>query len=210
MSETPPPSLGPERPQNLKRSAFHAFWGLFAVYLAERYLRPIDLTIVSGSFTLFSWTVEGIKRLGPRGAALYDKLFGAITHTHERHKVNSATWYCTAVFISTLCFEPRAITLSVLCLAIGDPIAGLVGRRFGRIRLIGRRTLEGTLAFVLSASLAAFVLLQVAHPTVANAPLVSLCAGSAAALGELMSGPWLDDNLTIPLASAAAVTLALA
>ena len=36
MPTSPRSALGHERPQNLKRSAFHALWGLFAVYLAER------------------------------------------------------------------------------------------------------------------------------------------------------------------------------
>lgn len=213
-SHSPPPhpspaSLGPERPQNLKRSAFHALWGLFAVYLAERYLSPLGLKVVAGSFTLTAWGLEALKRSGARGEALFDALFSAITHTHERHKINSATWYCSAVFVSTLLFSPRAITLSVLCLAVGDPAAGYVGRRWGRVRLIGRRTLEGSLAFTLSATLSALALLSVAHPEVRGPLWVAAAAGGAAALAELLSGRWLDDNLTVPLAAAAAATLAL-
>jgi dolichol kinase len=203
------PQLGPERPQNLKRSAFHALWGLFAVYLAERYLSPLGLKVVAGSFTLTAWGLEALKRSGARGEALFDALFGAITHTHERHKINSATWYCSAVFLSTLLFSPRAITLSVLCLAVGDPAAGYVGRRWGRVRLIGRRTLEGSLAFAVTATLSASALLSWAHADVQGALWVASAAGCAGALAELLSGRWLDDNLTVPLAAAAAATLAL-
>jgi len=216
-ASAPASALGPERPQNLKRSAFHALWGLFAVYLAERYLSPLGLRLVSGGFTLIAWGLEALKRSGARGEALFDALFGAITHPHERRRINSATWYCSAVFATTLLFDPRAVTLSVLCLAVGDPAAGFVGRRWGRVRLVGRRTLEGTLAFTLSATLAALALLLLAPPGAGPTALpagalgalwVAGAAGGAAALAELLSGRWLDDNLTVPLAAAAAATLA--
>ena len=203
------PRLGFERPQNLQRSAFHAAWGLFAVWLASTYLSPMGLIWVSGGFTLIAWSLELLKRVSERGAALFERLFGSITHQHERERVNSATWYCSAVFISTLLFSPTAVILSVLCLAVGDPIAGLIGRRYRRVRLIGRRTLEGTLAFALSASLVSWLYLKLQYPTLEPAPLIALAGASAAAIAELLSGSWLDDNLTVPLSAASAISAAL-
>ena len=93
---------------------------------------------------------------------------------------------------------------------MGDPVAGVVGRRWGRVRLIGRRTLEGSLAFTLSATLASLALLRLAHPDVEGPLLVAGAAGGAAALAELLSGRWLDDNLTVPLVAVAAASVALA
>ena len=201
--------MSESRPQNLKRSAFHALWGLFAVFLAVRYLNARELTLVSGAFTVTAWCLEGIKRSGVRGEALFERLFGAITHASERHKVNSATWYCSAVWASTLLFEPLAIVLSVLCLAVGDPMAGVIGRRYGRLKLLKGRSAEGTLSFVFSAALASRALLWLAHPEVEGAWGVALTCAVASALAELLSGDWLDDNLTIPLIGASAASWAL-
>ena len=197
------------RPQNLKRSAFHALWGLFAVFLAVRYLSAHELTLVSGAFTLIAWCLEGLKRSGVWGEALFEHLFGAITHASERDKINSATWYCSAVWVSTLLFEPLAITLSVLCLAVGDPMAGVIGRRYGRTKLLKGRSLEGTLSFVISATLASSALLSLTPHNIESAWSVALSCAVASAFAELLSGDWLDDNLTIPLIGASAASWAL-
>jgi len=200
---------GHERPQNFKRSAFHAGWGLFAVWLASSYLSPLELTLVSGSFTVIAWGLELLKRTSARGARLFELLFNSITHKHEADQINSATWYCSAVFVSTLLFEPVAIIGSVLCLAVGDPIAGIVGRSIGRVKLIGRRTLEGTLAFTFSATLATWALLSLQYPSVTHPVLIALAGGGSAALAELLSGHWLDDNVSVPLTAAAGISLSM-
>ena len=200
---------GHERPQNFKRSAFHAGWGLFAVWLASSYLSPLGLMLVSGSFTLIAWSLELLKRTSERGAKLFELLFDSITHQHEAHQINSATWYCSAVFVSTLLFEPVAIIGSVLCLAVGDPMAGIIGRSIGRIKLVGRRTLEGTLAFTLSATLATSALFYLQYPSLTQPLLIALAGGLSAALAELLSGHWLDDNVSVPLTSATAISLSM-
>lgn len=200
---------GHERPQNYKRSAFHALWGLFAVWLASTYLSAHGLIFVSGSFTLIAWSLELLKRKSDFGVRLFERLFASITHQHEINRINSATWYCSAVFISTLIFAPVAIITSVLCLAIGDPMAGIIGRKIGTIKLIGRRTLEGTLAFVLSASLSSWLYLMFQHPEFTRPIVIALVGGSSAALAELFSGHWLDDNVSVPLSAASAISLTI-
>jgi dolichol kinase len=97
----------------------------------------------------------------------------------------------------------------VLCLAVGDPVAGLIGRRYGRVRLIGRRTLEGSLAFVLSAGFVCWLLLKIQYPTLRPAAFIALAGASAGAIAELLSGTWLDDNLTVPLSVASATSVAV-
>ena len=196
---------GGERPQNYKRSAFHAIWGLFAVWLALNYLSPLGLSLTSGAFTVTAWSLELMKRKSEAGAERFERLFGSITHQHERERVSSATWYCSAVFISTLFFSPVAIIAGVLCLAVGDPAAGIIGRKWGRLRLIHRRTLEGCSAFIVSATLATWLLLSSQELALPSAHLVALAGGGSAALAELLSGHWLDDNLSVPLITAALI-----
>jgi dolichol kinase len=84
---------------------------------------------------------------------------------------------------------------SVLVLGLADPLAGYVGRRFGRRPFLGG-TLEGTLTFLAVAA----VILTVRHP----AP-VALLAAAVSTLAERRSWP-LDDNLAVPLACGAALT----
>jgi len=97
-------------------------------------------------------------------------------------------------------------------LTLGDPVAGWVGRRFGRVQLVRGRTLEGSLAFLAvgfgSALAVTGLALERPWPELA---LVALGAAVSGSVAELLSVR-LDDNLTVPLAAAggaAAVTLAI-
>ena len=95
--------------------------------------------------------------------------------------------------------------LSAALLALADPAASFIGRRWGRTKLIHGRTLQGSMMFVVVGSIAAFAALAIFHGEfgLGTAALMAASAGVAGALAELGSGR-LDDNLSIPVISAAA------
>ena len=93
-----------------------------------------------------------------------------------------------------------------MALAVGDPAASLVGRRFGRTRLRSGRSVEGTLAFAVVATVASAVLLRLGfnlRPSMAMA--LGAVAGVTGAITEV-SSERLDDNFSIPVTVAAVVT----
>ena len=130
-----------------------------------------------------------------------------IAHEQERFRVNSATWYMTALLLLTLTFSPLLCVVAVAVLGFGDPLAGIAGRRWGRVRLVNGRTLEGTAVFVAVGTLAAMGAMQLVEhsltPGVAWA--TALAAALAGGMAELLSRR-VDDNLSIPLTAAAAAT----
>jgi dolichol kinase len=203
------PKLPQLRISNYTRSIFHASWGLIAVGLSEYLVEPINLIWVSLGFTLLSWTAEAIKSSGPRGLAFIKLVFGPLLHAHEQKTISSATWYATSITICTLLFSYEFLILGVLSLAIGDPMAALIGRKWGRIKLIHRRTLEGSLAFWVSAFLICWLDLFLFHQisgkalvfSTAQALLVAGSAGLGGSLGELFS-KGIDDNFSVPIAAA--------
>ena len=137
-------------------------------------------------------------------------MFGALAHAHERHRINSSTWYATALLILSLLTSPAVSAIAVAVLGIGDPVAALIGRRFGRTQLRAGRSLEGTSAFVVSASLTAFLVATALLPgTLGLRAVVAVVAGVSGALAEVFSTR-ADDNLTIPLAVAASASAVLA
>ena len=91
--------------------------------------------------------------------------------------------------------------MAIAVLGLADPAAAVIGRRFGKHRLIHGRSLEGTITFVIVGFVAAFSvgLLHLAPPAAAVGALGASLLG---ALAELTSRR-IDDNLSIPLASAA-------
>ncbi|HEY3175090.1 MAG TPA: hypothetical protein VGK94_04950 [Candidatus Polarisedimenticolia bacterium] len=128
--------------------------------------------------------------------------FGAFTKEKERTRASSTTLYLLSCLLSVLLFNKGVAIASMLCLLFGDPVAELVGTRWGRTPIMGK-SVEGTLA-----GLAACLL---ATAPLAAAPLglsiaVVLCGAVAATLFELLPLP-VDDNFSIPLGAGAVMTV---
>jgi dolichol kinase len=100
------------------------------------------------------------------------------------------------VILAILLFPPTTAAVGILVLALADPAAGFLGRRWGRVRL-GAGTVEGSAAFLVVSFL---VVLPFAPAW------VSLVVALATAVVEAI--PWpADDNLTVPLTAAGAFLL---
>jgi dolichol kinase len=152
--------------------------------------------------------MEWSRRRSPAVNAKLMALFAPVAHPHERHGINSATFYVTALLLLGLFAPQRAAEVGVVVLGLADPAAGLIGRRFGRTRLRANRSLEGTLGFVVVGALAAAGWLALVHaPALPVLAVLAVVAGVSGALTELASTR-LDDNFTIPVAVAAAVSAA--
>ncbi|MEM6991655.1 MAG: hypothetical protein AAF721_14205 [Myxococcota bacterium] len=163
---------------------------------------------VSGAFALTSWTLELTRRLSPAWNDRLVRIFAAVAHPRERFVINSSTWYMTALVALSLTHDAVLCTIGVAVLGAGDPVAAFVGRRWGRIRLLHARTLEGSLAFVVAATAVAWALLGWLSPEVPALTGLRLAAwgATAGAMAEALSRR-IDDNLSIPLAAAGAAWL---
>jgi dolichol kinase len=200
------------RPANHTRSAVHALSGILALLALQHLVTTSRMMVfLALAFAVWAWSMEIGRRQSPAVNRLLMKVFGPIAHPHEHHRVNSATWYCTALLALSLTASPMACSLAVIVLGIGDPAAALIGRRWGRTRLASGRSLEGSLGFVFAAALAACVTLGVYYPALGFGEMAALAFGAAfaGAIAELLTAG-LDDNLVIPLAAAAGATLVAA
>lgn len=200
----------PARPINYTRSIFHAGSGVFSLVLALVLLPLGKLAWVAGGFALWGWSAEIARRVSPRANAILMRGFKHVAHPSEWNRVNSATWYTTALFGLTMTGSLPLMVVPVAVLAFGDPAAGILGRKFGRTPLVHGRSLEGTAAFVFAASVTAGITLSIARPefTLLQVGIVSVSAGLAGALAELFSRS-IDDNLSVPVAAFAATFAAL-
>lgn len=182
------------------RSALHAALGLVCVLLYELLLSKSAALIVLISSLSFFVALEVSRRFSQRfNNFLVYRLFGAISRPQEQYKTNSATYYLLAITICTAFATKEAVCIALLVLAFGDPVASIVGSRWGKYRLFNDKSLVGSLAFWLASTVAsALYLVSVGLPIVHCLAI----AGSVAAVGaatELFSGR-IDDNFTIPIA----------
>lgn len=196
------------RPTNYARNVLHIGSAFLVVGLLELLDNPTLVLGIAALAAVWAWSTELARRLSPRVNAMVMKVFNPVAHPHEVQRVNSATWYTTALLLLASTQSTLLCVTGVVVLGIGDPIAALVGRRFGKIKLLHGRSLEGTLAFAISATIATFFAFTLFHPSLGLGLALGLAAAAsvAGALAELFSLR-LDDNFSIPLSAAAGVVL---
>lgn len=121
--------------------------------------------------------------------------FSTLLRHTEKDRFNGATFLTLAFFLVIFLFPRPVAVAAMLFLSLGDAAAELCGRHFGRLKVLGR-SLEGTLAFFLVSFAVAWTLLDDWR--------VAFVGALAGSLVELFSFK-VDDNLTVPLGSAAAL-----
>jgi dolichol kinase len=196
------------RPTNYARSLMHftsAAVGCVSVACFPSRFTQLAIAI---SFFTYAWTMEASRRISPKINAHLMRLYGSVAHPHEHFRVNSGTWFATALVLLAAFASRPGMMAGLAVLGVADPVAALVGRRWGKHTLRAGRSLEGTLAFFASGMLAAIVGLAIVGAGPAGRIVTSAAlAALAGAIAELVTKK-LDDNLTIPVAVGAALTLA--
>jgi dolichol kinase len=199
------------KPRNYHRSLFHVAMGL-AGTLTYQFLLDRPAMLVLGSSLLLAFVVmDLLRRFSP---ALNDgfvhRAFARISRPSEAHRIPGATWYLAALLLGAICYPQLAIQVGTLTLAFGDPAASLAGKRWGRWKLHGEKSLVGTLAFFGAAFVATATFLALAAPGLGLLWILGLGVAVAlvGAVTELLSGR-LDDNFTIPLVAGGVAGLLL-
>lgn len=199
------------KPTNYVRNLFHASNALVAVVLYHFVLtREAALMVLGAMFVLYA-TLEITRRFSTRwNDFLVDKLFGSISRPSERYRVNSATVYLLALLIITWFFPKLAVEAAILVLGFGDPMASVIGKRWGRRKLFRDKSYAGTAGFFAAAFLAVGTLLFFALPATGLLHIVGVTSAIVAvgAVTELLSSR-IDDNFSIPIACAAVGALLL-
>jgi dolichol kinase len=200
------PSL---RPTNYARNIFHVSNGLFALgcllMLTEMQVMMIALGMMS-----LAWSLEIGRRVVPRLNDFLMKMMGPVAHPHESWRVNSATWYSTACVILASMWDLKVASVGLAVLGFADPAAAIIGRRFGRVQLVNGRTLEGSLTFLAVGTLMTWLWMVVAWSLAAGLAFKMAFMGCLfGCIAELFSRR-IDDNLSVPVAAAVGVLVALA
>ena len=137
-----------------------------------------------------------VARLGHPSVNLwFFRWFRTLASPREAGRVASSTWYVVGILLVRLLFPADVLVPSILVLSLADPAASVVGRLWGR-RPLGKGTVEGSLIFWTVATAVLW----------STGPLQALALGAGIALCEVLV-PRLDDNVVIPLATAAGLVL---
>jgi dolichol kinase len=132
-------------------------------------------------------------------------VMGPIMRQSEVDKIAGTTYLITGVTVVAIVFPRDIVLLTLLFLAFADPIASYFGIRFGKDKILGQKSLQGTLAAFFVCAVLSFAFLSYHDLLMDRLVVVSLIGGVIGALAELIPIWKLDDNLTLPLVSATAL-----
>ena len=147
-----------------------------------------------GILTGIAVTVELAKWISPRFSDFFFKIFAVMLRSHERSgAMTGATYYIISTFLCVLFFGKTLAIVCIFFMVLGDLAAALVGRMWGKTKLIGKKSLEGSAACFIVCAIIALVKLN---------PVIGIIGALVATIVEMLPFP-VDDNLTVPLVSGA-------
>lgn len=146
----------------------------------------------------------------PRLRSFINSVIGAVMRPHERTGLLGSTCLMIASMMTVLIFPKPVAVAALMLLVAGDTAAALVGKRFGRVKVFGGKTLEGTVAFLVVGGALAQGVAAVAARIGQGDGLSPQAAAIGALVGALVEAvPFpIDDNFAIPIISGVAMVLA--
>ena len=196
--------------QEIKRKLVHlsSLWMVAALLLLPRTF----CAVLFGVMTVLTVLLEYAHyRRVPVLWQCYDFFFGRMLRDYGdgRFHLSGGAPVLAAAALSALLFPVPFSGQAMAVMLLGDTAAALIGRRFGRIRFFNGKSLEGSLAFLvtgIAVILAGFFCWHYSVGTMLGGVLGVV----AAALLEFFNRELrLDDNFTIPLAAGAGLLLGL-
>ncbi len=152
--------------------------------------------------TLMGLTMELLRMRMPAVERFILTTFGPMLRPHEttegKGRISGATWVLMSATLCVLIFPRVVMVTSFAVLIVSDTAAALIGRPFGRHRFLSK-TVEGTLAFVISAIGIVIASAAIFDGSLTYVLLGAIAAVVAAIVEAVSYGARIDDNLTIPL-----------
>jgi dolichol kinase len=183
----------------LGRRLFHMAGGLGVALGYGLFFTHTQAVYLLGAAACIAYVFDKIRLAYPEVARRVQGITNLFLRAEEKLHESSMVPYVIAVLLTIISFPKPIALIAIATLAAADPLAAIVGIRFGRRRLAANRTVEGSLAFFAVSFLCSFFMLFRFTRSVWPAALgVSLALATAVTIFETLPVK-LDDNLTIPL-----------
>jgi dolichol kinase len=207
MSAHPTPAVLPDpvpsatrHDLQLGRRFFHLMNGVSTATVYALFLTHEQVIHVFGTIACLVYVIDRVRIAYPelvvRHAPWVNRL---LVRAEEQVRESAMIPYAISVLLTIISVPKLAALIAIYTLAAADPLAAIVGIRWGRRRITQNRTLEGSLAFFT----ATFVIAACVFRWGTDAPALTIAGvaatvGFAAAVCEVLPLR-IDDNLTIPI-----------
>ncbi len=191
--------------KELMRKAIHlsSLWIPAAIYFMPKFvLVPILMIILIGNVILEYGNFRRYPWARKSFGVLFFKTLRNKETSREHFQFTGSIYVLVSSLLCLCLFDKVIASISLTVMLISDSAAALVGRSVGRIKFHKSKTLEGTLAFFVSALIINLLFAQV-YPFTWG----SVIACTVATLAEVYEDKIeIDDNLSVPIFMSAVLT----
>lgn len=187
---------------HLARKIWHAA-GVSLMALVFAWLGPVWSWVPLGVVALVIVPLDFLRQRRPKLNAATLRVFGPLMRRHEEKRISGLTHLLLGAAVLIATFDPYIVTLTLLFLAFGDPIASYCGIRYGRDRIVGNKTLQGTAGAFAACTVVAAIYYYAQNLMLDRIWIVAPLSGLIGAFAEAVPVGRLDDNFTFPLISGA-------
>jgi len=121
--------------------------------------------------------------------------FGSFLRRHELTRLSGATYLLLGCLMTSLLYRKPIVVAACAYIIVGDTFAAMLGQNIKSPKLFRRKTLLGSLGFLLGSLGVAVVLYNLPD----TLPLMVLVIGAiTATVFEALPLPW-DDNFSVPI-----------
>jgi diacylglycerol kinase (CTP) len=184
------------------------------LHLSRKLYHCVGISLMAALYNLFGHKVSAIAIIGisavyipgdyfrqtrPKLNAFIVKILGPVMRQHEYKSISGTSYLLVGAMFLLLFKDRHIVTLTLLFLAFGDPIASFCGIRYGKDKILGYKTLQGTMAAFAVCAVIAAIYYYFNNLMTERLLIVSPISGLIGALSELLPIGKLDDNLTFPI-----------
>jgi len=208
--------------RELPRRLWHIFGGLSLPVAGL--LAPQDIFLPALiAITIAALILDIVRLRSPQVNQRFVATFRALLRESEVSMLTGSTYFLIAASIVFIFCDKSIAAIALAFVAVGDPVAGMVGQRWGKSRVnseeqkiseaprssrnlrfrgVKSKSWEGSSACFVACLVVGVILAAVTHVALGVVVIGAICATAIEFLSLLV-----NDNLTIPLAAAGVMSL---
>ncbi len=190
------------------RRLFHMLCGIAVAFMYQVLFTHSQAVYLLGFIACIVYIFEQVRVNYPELANTFWLPSRYLLRAEEQLKESAQVPYMMGLLLTLLSFPKTIAIASILTLAIADPLSAIIGIRYGKNRIVKHKSLEGSAAFFLGCL--GSLLISFSLNTELTLPFIILSIFIAFIVSIFEMIPIkIDDNLTIPLFTAAITWIAL-
>lgn len=190
----------------LPRRLFHMGSGVTVAFIYNFLLTHQQAVSILGTIACILYILEQVRINYPEFAGNFEQYSKYLLRAEEQLKESAGIPFVMGLLLTILSFPKPVAVVAILTLAVADPLSALIGIRFGRIRIVAHKSMEGSAAFFIGCFLATTLVFLGYAPTTGTALGLAFFVAFTVSVFEMVPIR-LDDNLTIPLFTGAVTWL---